>query len=501
MLVTPRMKTLVLVLVFAAPTPCAAAVFDEAPGAGVDQAYYGNWGTNADATNPAPTSYNNYRKLRDTNGLPVATADDADATSATWSSIYQDAELRAPAMFIGQSPSTTSYENNVLFLGGLFDVGNGGTNGDSAFRHDWGLRIGFLEDPESFVNQRAPNDESWDLWAADWGSDGVSLQFRTGASDNPDASRLSGEVQSDDQYIRFNGNGAVFQAAGTPGDGIADERGREAFGAGIQTSEPTAVNLNGPIEPLQSWVTTGIEYAERLEVKWWMEQNDPNDPESDVTFYAEIGEALFQQSFDPTAVLPNPTNDPENVFTDNFFDWQNATPVFYLGAVGGAVEAVGQMGFTNPNPTTGCDFDGSGTCDIADLDELLYTGLSGGDSKYDLDGSGTVDLADRDAFLREVGSLPGDADLNGVNNANDLNRLGTSWQSPVSSWGDGDFDGDGQAGVSDLNTLGVWWTKTAADFAAAGEPGAAAVPEPTGAALLFVGIFGSFAASRRKRRC
>ena len=466
----------------------SAAVFDAAFGAGLNQAYYGNWGTNADAANPAPNSYKNYRKRRpvEGDGLAIATTDESDPTSATWSGIFQETILQAPGMFIGQSPSTTSYEDNVLYLGGIFDVVNGGPNGDTAGRTDWGVRVGFLEDPDEFIGQRAPNDESWDLWAGDWGSDGVAFQFRTGASDNDDTSRIG----STEQYVRLNVGGILFQAGGPTSPNVADERQRDRFGSGIQTSEPSAVGPGGAIEPVNAWTETGLGYDERLEIRWWMEQPEPD---GDVTFFATVGEVVFQQTFDPTGAIPNPTNDPENPFTDGFFDWQNATPVFYAGSVGGTSDGLAEMGFFNPNPLPNCDFDGSGACDLADLDELLYTGISSGDAQYDLDGSGTVDLGDRDEFLLAVGSLPGDADLNGTTNAADLNRLGVSWQSATSSWGDGDFNGDGFDDAGDLNILGLWWQQTGDDFAAAQAPAQAAVPEPRSSLLagfmLFVAMW------------
>ena len=139
-----------------------------------------------------------------------------------------------------------------------------------------------------------------------------------------------------------------------------------------------------------------------------------------------------------------------------------------------------------------CDFDGSGTCDIGDLNELMYSGLSSGDSKYDLDNSGTVDLGDRDAFLREIGSLPGDSNADGVVNATDLNALGANWQADgLTSWSQGDFDGNGIGNAADLNIVGGNWQKTSADFAGAAAPlSAAAVPEPTSLTLLLFCGFG-----------
>ncbi len=171
--------------------------------------------------------------------------------------------------------------------------------------------------------------------------------------------------------------------------------------------------------------------------------------------------------------------------------------VFYEGyreLPGGDRVGLGEVAFRIPEdqPVANCDFDQSGTCDLADLDELLYTGLVSGDVKYDLDGSGTVDLKDRDVFLGELGTLTGDFDLNGSVNATDLNVLGRKWQESVSSYADGDANGDGIANATDLNDVGSNW-----QYGVVAAAQAATVPEPTGAALALVAVM-AMAMMRRK---
>ncbi len=129
-----------------------------------------------------------------------------------------------------------------------------------------------------------------------------------------------------------------------------------------------------------------------------------------------------------------------------------------------------------------CDFDENGTCDLGDVDQLLYTGIASGDAKYDLDGSGTVDLADRDALLSEIGHPLGDFDGDGKVAASDLNVVGGNWQQTgITSYTDGDSNGDGAVNASDLNAVGSNWQVGAAPLAAT-----AAVPEPTSGWLALV---------------
>ena len=141
-----------------------------------------------------------------------------------------------------------------------------------------------------------------------------------------------------------------------------------------------------------------------------------------------------------------------------------------------------------------CDFNADNSCDIADLDELLYTGLTSGDLKYDLDGSGTVDTGDRDAFLSaEFGTVPGDFDLDGKVVATDLNILGGNWQAEgLTSYSQGDANGDGVANATDLNAVGSNW-----QVGAAAPLAASAVPEPNSGMLVVVSLMGLLL--RRKR--
>jgi hypothetical protein len=128
-----------------------------------------------------------------------------------------------------------------------------------------------------------------------------------------------------------------------------------------------------------------------------------------------------------------------------------------------------------------CDFTGDSACTIADID-LLIAEIAGPASNlnFDLNDDQVIDLADRDQWLsiaaQENGFsepyLLGDANLDGVVAAADLNTLGTNWRQSVDRWSNADFNADGVADAADLNLLGLSWQQGIAQ--------ASAVPEPPG---------------------
>jgi hypothetical protein len=230
---------------------------------------------------------------------------------------------------------------------------------------------------------------------------------------------------------------------------------------------------------------------------------------TDVGWLLEVGIAKGVFSIPIPAVL-GPANDPAgNNWGIDFSYRDNDDPLGNAGPRNGDINFSTAYVWADPDPVPGfptkipshwgqmiagvpptadCDFDASGSCDIADLDELLYTGLLSGDAKYDLDGSGTVDLNDRDTFLNELSTVPGDFDLNGQVVAGDLNTLGGNWrQDGLTSYGQGDADGDGDADAADLNALGRNW-QFGANAAVM-----ASVPEPSGSLMVFIGLFSLFA--------
>ena len=121
------------------------------------------------------------------------------------------------------------------------------------------------------------------------------------------------------------------------------------------------------------------------------------------------------------------------------------------------------------------DLTGDGIVDVHDIDTLTIAVASGRtQSAYDITGDGTVDAADISQLATTIGILPGDANLDGIINANDLNAVGRHWlQSNCVDWSRGEFTGDGIVDVADLKVIGLRWLQAATPRAAT-----AALPPP-----------------------
>jgi hypothetical protein len=144
------------------------------------------------------------------------------------------------------------------------------------------------------------------------------------------------------------------------------------------------------------------------------------------------------------------------------------------------IETLFEFGIGGP-PPVGCDLTGDGLCDTLDVDQLMQEVASGNENtEFDLTADGMVNDADRDDWLADAAAknrfaepyLLGDANLDGVNDAADLNALALNWQDAnTNTWSGGNFTGAG-VDAADLNALALGWQQS---ISAAG---AAAVPEP-----------------------
>ena len=143
------------------------------------------------------------------------------------------------------------------------------------------------------------------------------------------------------------------------------------------------------------------------------------------------------------------------------------------------------------------DYNANGALDAGDLDEQakVISGQPGGPD-YDLNNDGKVDFDDRLVWLHDLKKTwVGDADLNGEFDSNDFVRVfsaGKYETGAAAGWEQGDWDGNTVFESGDF----------VAAFADGGyeiglRPGAvSAVPEPSGSALLLLGL--ALAALRRR---
>ena len=129
------------------------------------------------------------------------------------------------------------------------------------------------------------------------------------------------------------------------------------------------------------------------------------------------------------------------------------------------------------------DFDSSDTFDLADIDSLTDEIANDNHSPcFDLTGDGTVDSADlEDLVVNRVGTLMGDADLDGDVDVMDYETWNTNLFVAGNTWATGDFNADGSTDVSDFN---IWNDNKTSGQAAS----ASAVPEPNALLLITISL-------------
>ena len=113
------------------------------------------------------------------------------------------------------------------------------------------------------------------------------------------------------------------------------------------------------------------------------------------------------------------------------------------------------------DPDVDGDFDGDGFFGCGDIAMLQDAFRAGGfEGEFDVNGDGAINQADVEEWVIDIaGSLLGDATLDGIVDAIDLNKLGVSWLQSHADihWCQGDFDSNGTVDAIDLNKVGVNW--------------------------------------------
>jgi hypothetical protein len=169
---------------------------------------------------------------------------------------------------------------------------------------------------------------------------------------------------------------------------------------------------------------------------------------------------------------------------------------FNAAVFGRADGIVDHWSLTSFNTIIG-DFNGNGTLDAADIDQLSEHVRAGtSDLLYDLNADALVDDLDRQFWVHELTQTYfGDADLNGSFDSADLVQVLASgeYEDDValnSTWITGDWDGDGDFTSGDLVVA----------LADGGYEAGAAVPEPAGAVLAMAAAALAATCSRRRPR-
>ena len=138
------------------------------------------------------------------------------------------------------------------------------------------------------------------------------------------------------------------------------------------------------------------------------------------------------------------------------------------------------------------DFDDDGSSGTADIDALCSEISSANNAAaFDLTGDGLVNGDDLANFLQQVGSLPGDVNLDKEVGFNDFLNLSANFGQTGRTWTDGDIDCNSEVAFADFLIVSTNFGQTGA--------AQAVVPEPGGSFLLALAAIGLLSLPRYKR--